>query len=184
MKAVVDYAKTNEGRAVLAEPLFLLKDGEAARIHAGERIPIPRRSVDQFGNVQVVDYQIEETGLTVDVSLREEAEDIASVEVTMVLNEILRFVEQVPVTSGSDFKTKTSLRSGGVYLIGRVDEQEHSKGGGLGFRFGKRERHGARSLQIWARAYRIGGDAQSAASGPSEQGLELLPPVLGQIEQG
>ena len=149
------------GKAVVAEPLFVLSDGEKGRIHSGQRVPVPRRTADQHGNVSTVDYQYETTGFTAEVELREDSREMCRIETTISINEIVRTFEGVPVTGGSEFSTKAVVRSGGVYLLGEIHEESDSVGRDGGLVFGKDESQFDRVLQVWLRVYRIEGDADA-----------------------
>jgi type II secretory pathway component GspD/PulD (secretin) len=187
LKGVLEAVRGQNGQAVVAEPLFVLADGEAASMHSGQRVPVPRRASDQHGNVSTVEFEYISTGFTCDVEVREESEQSCRLNTNITTNDIVRTVEGVPVTGGSELRTVSVLDSGGVYLIGEMREGGESVGRDGGLVFGQSTSKHDRVLQVWVRVYRIAGDAgaELAASGSSEpptraggvRSMGRLPPV-------
>lgn len=185
--ALMDLAKNRSSRWLVASPLFLLSDGATGEIHNGQQLRIPQRGIDQFGNAAVLSFEVVETGLTVTVAVRERGDQKAQLKVTGSIDRIENVVEGLPVVAGSRFTSDAVIRSGGVYLLNQVDEAESIAGTKGGLKWGHDRSDTARVLQVWCRAYRIGGSGVAArASGPSERApqpvvetFERLPKVKG-----
>ena len=144
---------------VEARPLLLLSDGERGRIRNGQRYPVARRSENiETGVISTIGYDYIDTGLSVDVTLRENSDNHANLVMNIRNAQVIDFVDgQVPVTVDEELRTTATIRSGGVYLLGSLDVAIDTKTkSGPGFTLAAgRNKSGALTL-IWARTYRVG----------------------------
>ena len=154
----VDEARDSE---VLAEPLFLLVDGEEARFRRGSRLPYRQDMVSQEGTVSSRTYAFVDSGLTIRVNLRERGPGLAWLSVDVISNEIEGYVdEQVPRLGDESFATKVLLRSGGVYLLGSLERCKTETGRETFLRVGAKDSVERRVLQVWGTAYAVNGDCR------------------------
>ena len=145
---------------VVAQPLFLLIDGESSSFTSGTSIPVPKRAVSNQGTVTTQSYETVNTGLSATVSLREMSTALVRCKVKVELGQVTGFVESAPIQAKDSFETVSVLAAGGVYLLGALDRSEATKdsSGPLPQFQGVRSRsEKASQIQIWARLFRIAG---------------------------
>ncbi|WP_261344303.1 type II and III secretion system protein [Gimesia alba] len=155
----------------MAEPMFMLADGEMGTFHRGDSVPVPKRSVSDQGVVSTTGYELIESGVSVDVLVREVTDSVVRLEVDLKLDEIVELLnDEAPFLSGETYRCKSLLRSGRVALIGSL-ERGRSKGVASKFlKWGSSDEREKSIVQVWARAYRVDltALANDEASGPSE----------------
>jgi hypothetical protein len=147
---------------VVAQPLFLLIDGESSSFSSGASIPVPKKAVSNQGTITTQSYEMVNTGLAATVSIREMSAAVVRCRVKVDLGQVTGFVESAPIQAKDSFETVSVLAAGGVYLLGALDRSETSKdsSGPLPQLQGVRSRSDkANQIQIWARLYRIAGPA-------------------------
>jgi Flp pilus assembly secretin CpaC len=166
--AVLRAAASHEGVEVVAQPLFVLGDGETAAFSRGEKIPIPRRSVSDQGTVTTTGFETVQTGLQVSATVRELRESATRLSVDVSMSDVARTVEadgvSAPVIKADTYKTQSEVISGGVYLLGSVERAGVTRSAAWPLRLGQKHQASNQVLQIWARAYRIAGPAQIGAA--------------------
>lgn len=141
---------------MMAEPLFSLSDGESASFIRGDTIPVPTRSVSDQGTVSVTGYQEIKTGVTVDVTVREQSVDLVRLEVDLTLNDVVELINgESPRTAGEEYSCKSLLRAGRVMLIGSLERRQKKQEFSQFLKYGKSDLRETNTVQIWARAYRI-----------------------------
>lgn len=171
--------------SVFCEPLFLLRDGETGEFVNGEQVPVPRKTVSGYGVVQTTGWDYQQTGVEVRATVREYDPRSAVLSVACEIGEIVRYIEDAPVTARRAWSGSAVVQAGGVYLLGNIEsgERSESQGGGLGGVLG-RSRSSA-GFQIWARVALVAGAVGGAPSGvPTSQPVERkrivvrFPPAL------
>lgn len=157
LTAILRAERERRGVRMVADPLFVLVDGEEGTFRNGERVPVPRRTVSPEGTVTTLEFQYEQTGLDLRVTLRDLGAGRAMATVDVELSDIVGFIENAPRVRNQQFHTQAVLATGGVYLLGalRRDDENHGTLGVLGTR--KTKADSEQVVQVWARAYRIGG---------------------------
>ncbi len=159
LDSVLKAARTLEKSAIVAQPLFVLGDGQDAKIVRGEKVPVPRRTVSNQGTVTTVGFDFVQTGYSTALHLREVGPESASLKVTTELSTITRFVESAPVTSIESLETVAVLESGGVYLLGSLERCDQVNKQTTWLLWGADNGHKARTLELWCRAYRVAAPA-------------------------
>jgi hypothetical protein len=157
--------------------MFIVSDGEKAAFVQGDRVPIPRRTVSPEGTVTTAGFDYVQTGVNVELTLRETDERAARVDVVVNMSDVKRFVEEAPVTGEEQFQTGAVIKAGGVYLLGTLVKDRSRGRNALGWQSQEYLTWEAQVVQVWAHTYRIGGAVQqSAASGhQGVQGAEVAP---------
>lgn len=156
LTGTIRAASTASDSTILSEPLFVLLDGETATINQGERVPIPRRTVSDSGTVTTVGYDFLQTGITLEVTIRDAGDGQARLGLDVDLSLISGFVEEAPIVNSLGGTTDAFLASGGSYLLlalRRDLEDGSSEGPGIPTLF--KSSTDASTFQVWARAYRI-----------------------------
>jgi len=152
--ALLSAAVGSSGSRIVAQPMFLLQDGQTARIQEGEVVPVPRRTVGETGVVSVTGYERIETGLVMSTNLRQQGQDDAQLSLDLTISQVTGFVGEAPITQQSTFVTIASVSRNGTFLIGQILRDKASKvttGTVIPTKFKWDE--GSSVLQIWARVY-------------------------------
>jgi type II secretory pathway component GspD/PulD (secretin) len=92
LDAVLQVAYSRDDVAVTAAPMFIVSDGEKAAFVQGDRVPIPRRTVSPEGTVTTAGFDYVQTGVNVELTLRETDERAARVDVVVNMSNVKRFV--------------------------------------------------------------------------------------------
>jgi type II secretory pathway component GspD/PulD (secretin) len=177
LDAVLQVAYSRDDVAVTAAPMFIVSDGEKASFVQGDRVPIPRRTVSPEGTVTTAGFDYVQTGVNVELTLRETAERAARVDVVVNMSDVKRFVEEAPVTGEERFQTGAVIKAGGVYLLGTLVKDRSRGRNALGWQSQEYLSWEAQVVQVWAHTYRIGGAVVTSAipSGEGVQGAEVAP---------
>lgn len=177
--AMIRAEDSYSSNRMMAEPLFSLTDGEKASFIRGDTIPVPQRTVTDQGTVSVTGYTQIQTGVTVDVMVREQNPELVRLQVDLILNDIVELINgESPRTTGETYSCKSLLRSGQVALIGSLERRRKKSVASQWFKYGNDSEKERTTVQIWARAYRIdmnemeGGDERR-----SEEPQTILPNI-------
>jgi hypothetical protein len=146
--------RDERGGHMVGEPMFLLADGEQGRLHKGSQTPVPHRAVSPEGTVTTTDYQMVETGVTVEVGLREVDRESVRLTVHMELTEVSAMLDGAPVVAGQRFEA-VSVVGAGVYLIGSMELQEVARSVGGVLQLSQRVQSQQGWLYLWAQVVPI-----------------------------
>jgi len=160
LTSVLKASATSQDIRIVAQPLFLLLDGESSKFSSGISIPIPKRVVSDQGTVTTQGYEFVNSGLDCDASIREVSAQLVRFKVAVELGQLQGFVEQAPIRSKDRFETVAVLASGGVYLLGSLsrDERAHSTSGPVAMLPTNKKRDAKMGqVQVWAKVFRVAG---------------------------
>jgi type II secretory pathway component GspD/PulD (secretin) len=172
LDAVLQIANVRDDVKVTAAPMFLLLDGTKSDFTQGDRVPIPRRTVSNEGTVTTSGYDYVQTGVQVEVALREANPQAARLDVMVSLSDIKRFVGEAPVTGEERFTTAAVVNAGGVYMLGTLVKDRRGAQKKLGWQSGEYLRDDTQVVQVWCQTYRIEGGFQA----PEQPPAPVLPP--------
>lgn len=141
---------------VVAQPMFLLGDGETSEHVRGQRVPIPKRAVSDQGTVTTQGFEYVQTGLVCKVSLREVRAESARLSLDVSMSDVVRLVENAPITREDRYTTTAEVQSGGVYLVGSLVRQSDNDKTLGGFQRRYAQDRSDTVLQVWAQAFRVG----------------------------
>lgn len=190
LDALLRVARRDEAASMVCERCFFLGDGDSGRMIRGERIPVPRKVVTDQGTVSTQGYDFIQTGVQMDVQLREVTEGSARISGSVSLSRVTGYVENAPVVINEEMDVTGTLASGGVYLIRAMEQRDQAKRWQTGLKLGQGTDDDTRYLQLWARIVRVGGGgvgsqevdfpalAGSETDAPAGDGPELLPAVV------
>ena len=141
-----------------AAPMLLLRDGTQGIWKDGERVPIPRKSVSQYGVITVTGYDYQNTGFNVTAVVRESIRG-GRLQLQIDMSEIQSYVNEAPLTTQNVYNIDVDLQPGKPYLIGELNT----------FKVLNKQRNilmlsddrGKTVLQVWAQLYRLGSDSTS-----------------------
>lgn len=162
-----------DARTLATSRLYCL-DGRSARSDFGQRTPVPVRSVSSEGTVSTLRYEQVETGVILQVAVRELPTGAAMFSLAPEVSAVTGFVDEAPIISQSRVQVDAILESGGVLVVGGLETLDASDalGGGGGLALGARSRSqsASRSVVVVIRAQRV------RAAGPSGGGRSLASP--------
>lgn len=156
--ALLQSVHDSSDSRVVAQPLLIMRDGSTSTIRRGEDLRLAKRSTSPYGTSEITGYEIVPTGLTIVATLRDDTAKAAGLNLKLDLSSISGYQDNLPIITTQGIESQTSLVTGGVYLLGSLEASmlSHSLAGSpLPLLFG-RDRS-AYTLQVWAKAYRIGG---------------------------
>lgn len=158
LSAVLVAAKTDEGVALVAAPLFVLRDGAKGRMADGDELRLARKTVSDQGTVTTTGFDTVQTGLEVDVEVRDLGQGRARLGLSTSLSTVVAIgAEGQPTINRQAFRTEAVVASGGVYLLGALERSQvaESVSGPLWARLESSSTQ--RSVLLWARVARVGG---------------------------
>jgi type II secretory pathway component GspD/PulD (secretin) len=171
LDAVLQVAHSRSDVSVTASPMFLLCDGSTGEFVQGDRVPVPKRTVSDAGTVTISGYEFIQTGVEVNMTLREMSPESARVDLEVGMSDLKRLVEEAPVTGEERFKTSAVVQASGVYLIGTLVKDRRQRENSLGWQSGSYSADSSQVVQVWLQSYRIG----------SEFSLRPMLPDSGQV---
>ncbi|MEM7455096.1 MAG: hypothetical protein AAF456_12165 [Planctomycetota bacterium] len=160
-------AAENSDADLVAEPMFLLSDGETATYQRLESIPFRTITRNNSNAVQEVIEQVDflEVGFDSEIGLRETGPESAAVEVRIDNSSVIEFNGELPPTTAREsYVSEVPIGAGAVYLVGAYESNERRRSQSLGFRRQHLDEARRRVYQVWLRAYRISGSGVSARS--------------------
>ncbi|TWT86782.1 Bacterial type II and III secretion system protein [Pseudobythopirellula maris] len=158
LDAILQVAYTRDDVGISAAPMFLVSDGETSRFVQGDRVPLPRRSTSPEGTVTTEGYDYVQTGVQVELTLRETGERSAKIDLDLAMSDIKELVNgEAPVTGEESFVTTSIVQAGGVYLLGTLAKDRLQDRRELGLATGHDQTAAFQVLQVWLQCYRIGG---------------------------
>ena len=137
---------------LFASPMLVLRDGVNGTWSDGQRVPIPKRSVSDYGTVTTTGFDYINTGLEVNVNCKESKLG-ASLQLNISLSDIQSYVEGNPLTSQTKVNVDTEVIPNKIYLLSELqrysllDREEKSA------LFSRNK--GKSIIQVWGRVYKI-----------------------------
>lgn len=185
LDAILRLANNRDDVAVVASPMLCINDGEAAQFVQGDKVPYQTTTIDADTNVSTISYQMIQTGLTVDVKLREQSKSSARLDLQVKLSDIKAAPADRPPTTGEEsLQTISIVEAGGVYLLGSMARERRSQADAIGWQTGQYEKLNSQVVQVWCEAFRVGGPVRPGDSGAyrNSDTKALNPPPSGQRE--
>lgn len=160
LTSVLKASNTTQDVKIVAQPLFLLLDGETSKFASGVSIPLPKKVVSDQGTVTTQGYEYVNTGLDCQTSIREMSSQLIRITVSVDLGQLQGFVGEAPIQSKEHFETVAVLASGGVYLLGALNQNEQTKslkGMISALPTTKTNDEKKAQVQVWAKVFRVAG---------------------------
>lgn len=137
---------------LFASPMFVLRDGVIGKWSDGQRVPIPKRSVSDYGTVTTTGFEYINTGLEVQASCKEITNG-ASLKLDISMSDIQSYVDGNPLTSQTKVNIDLDLVPNKIYLLSELqrysllDREEKTA------LFSRNK--GKSIIQVWGRVYKI-----------------------------
>lgn len=178
LKSVLQFANEKGRSGVLAEPLFLLVDGEEGILNRTRRVPVENSVVDPRSGAISRNYTFTEVGLQFRLTLRELNWKTARASIFISLGDVEAQGEEgrPPITRQQEMTLSADMTAGGVYLVGalRDGNSESSQKGGL--KLGGVNRAEQTETLVFARVARVGGAVVDEAEREAQGNSRLRPP--------
>ena len=158
LNAILRTAKRKEDLAVLTEPMFILVDGGEANIADGDELRVPRFSITDEGTQSVTGFEIVQTGLVINVGIRDLGSSRAQLSLSTSISSVVGFVEgNLPTINRQSYRTNAVIRSGGVYLLGALTRTSSLQAVDGILSMVEENDESKQNVLVFARAYRISG---------------------------
>ncbi len=135
---------------LVSAPLMLIRDGSSAEWYDGITIPVPQYSISQYGVRTVSGYKDYKAGFSLLCKIRETLHGCI-LECKYESSNIVGYTESIPHLSKSSLHFNTEIRSGRIYLVGELMNDQRNNSLTNVFQFGKDDSY--TKVQIWCRAY-------------------------------
>lgn len=165
LDAVLNAAEEQTDTKLVVEHLALIRDGVEHTFFEGTEYPVRVQRTSNEGTATTTDVTFVSTGLDITGNLREFTAETARLNVKIDLSEVISVVDGfAPQTGVTRFDAETIVQSGGVYLLRSHRTTNQSLVNSALLRPGLREEDRARTVQLWARARRVGGPVNERTS--------------------
>lgn len=167
LKSVLQFSNEKGRGGVVAEPLFLLVDGEESTVDRTRKVPYESSTISPQSGTIVKSYTFQQVGLIFKVKLRELNWDSARATIFVSIGDIESQGTEgrPPTTRQQEMTVSADMKAGGVYLVGalRDGSSEDTQQGGL--KFGGKTRGEVGQTLVFARVARIGSPLPGAEAG-------------------
>lgn len=138
---------------LFASPMFILRDGVKGSWSDGQRVPVPQKTVSDYGTISTTGFTYIDTGLNVDVTVKESKLG-AFLESTISLSDIKSYVEGNPVTSQTKVNIALDVVPNKIYLLSELQRYSLLDREEKTLLFSRNK--GKSVIQVWGRVYRCG----------------------------
>ena len=186
LSAVLDsaiYANRARGAfSAVYAPMVISLDGEPVTMHSGRTYRYQKFTTSQYGVSSADGISSVTDGLQLNMLVRESGREDAILDLSLSLSTVEGELNGLPVTAERTLKTRAQVRSGGFYVLGRLEYENISRNKSVGVMQWLKD-HGRtdQRVYVFARVYRIqslkgefatlaGGSAAEGGRGPLARG--------------
>jgi len=159
LRMILKASREDTRVTVRSEQTFLLGDGQTAVFSDGQRVPVPKRIINESGASITEDFETVQTGIVTEITARDLGKDSIRLEVKGEVTEIVGFVEESPMVTGRNIETRADVVNGGVYLLAAIDQTAKGRTRNQFLTNVFRKSDERNVLQVWARVHRVAGPA-------------------------
>lgn len=168
--AVLTATDEQTDAELVIEHLAIIRDGEGHQFFEGDQFPVRVQRVSDEGTATTTDVSFVDTGVTLGAELREYSRDEARLAVEVNLSEVVAVIDGfAPQTSVTRFDVEAIVESAGVYLLRSHKTARRNTRRSRLLSIGRRDEDRVRTLQLWARAMRVGGPPEQTSDVRSER---------------
>ena len=153
-EAIVNSDFSSNFSKLLYSPMYLLREGTYAEWFDGEVVPIPLKSVTEYGVVEITGYEYIDTGFTLKIGVSESLNG-ALIDLDLTNSRVSTYVEEAPQVKTTKLNQKINIESGKIYLMGELNNVKVMENQSKFFMFEDSEINDV--IQVWGRFYRIQG---------------------------
>lgn len=137
---------------IYSSPMLLVREGSESSWKNGRRVPIPRKTVSDYGTVTTSGYDYVDVGFSVRCSvISSRVGGLLDIEISK--SDIESYVESAPVTAQNVYKIKVDLKPLTPYLLGELQLFKDLNSQDEVLMLGKSK--GKSVVQLWGQIYRI-----------------------------
>lgn len=155
---LISVLNTSNFADIYSSPMLLCRDGQVSKWQDGQRVPIPKKVVSDYGTVTTTGFDYVDTGFSVDASVKQSRIG-GRLALKIEMSDIKSYVEYAPVTTQSVYQIDVDLVPDKAYLLGELSTfkvLDTTKN--LGF---LSQDKGKSVIQLWGQIYRIKGNLQA-----------------------
>lgn len=138
-----------------ASPMLLCRDGQKAVWKNGQKVPIPRKTVSDYGTVTVSGYDYVDVGFNVEVQISDSKKGSGYLQMTISKSDIESYVDEAPVTSQNVYTASLNMIQFKPYLLGELQMFKDMSGQKDIFTLSQDK--GKSVVQVWGQLYKING---------------------------
>jgi hypothetical protein len=153
--AVLRAEATDSQSRGFASPFLILGDGETSTLSDGRLYPYRTRSVSDQGTSTDSGISTLDVSTTITATCREVSDERARLDLTVSLSEAEGEVDGLPLVRNSKVDFAADVKSGRVYLLGRLETLDESEAKTSWLQFARSKSINARHLEVWGRVYRV-----------------------------
>lgn len=178
LSAVLDsalYANRARGAfSAVYAPMVISLDGEPVTMHSGRTYRYQKFTTSQYGVSSADGISSVTDGLQLNMLVRESGREDAILDLSLSLSTVEGELNGLPVTAERTLKTRAQVRSGGFYVLGRLEYENISRNKSVGVMQWLKD-HGRtdQRVYVFARVYRIQslkGEFATLAGGSAAEG--------------
>ncbi len=132
-----DFVKNSTDAQTLAKPQLRISEGERARLHIGERVPIPVTSFNSANTVgsnivPITSFQYQDVGIRIEIEPRVHHNEEISLQITVEVSNVAGEVGDQPIIGTRTIETSIRLKDGETnFLAGLIRSDETNSESGV-----------------------------------------------------
>ena len=130
-KAVLDFLREKTDSKIISNPSVVAMDNEESVMSAGQTVPVPKIQRGLGGQGDMVTFDYKEVNIQLNVTPHLSENDIISMYVNPVIEEITGWVEldknRAPITSKRTVNSIVTVRSGETVVIGGLMKNQRER---------------------------------------------------------
>ena len=136
-----------------ASPMLFVREASESKWSDGDVVPIPQKSVSQYGTTTTTGFAYVNTGLNVTAYCAESSKG-AYIKLNISLSEITGYVEYAPIQKSVSYVFESDVVSGKLYLLGELSQVTDLFRQDQTFDFSGSA--GKSTVQLWGKVYKLG----------------------------
>ena len=132
-----DFVKNSTDAQTLAKPQLRISEGERARLHIGDRVPIPVTSFNSANTVgsnivPITSFQYQDVGIRIEIEPRVHHNEEISLQITVEVSNVAGEVGDQPIIGTRTIETTIRLKDGETnFLAGLIRSDETNSESGV-----------------------------------------------------
>ena len=134
---IFDFVKNSTDAQTLAKPQLRISEGERARLHIGDRVPIPVTSFNSANTVgsnivPITSFQYQDVGIRIEIEPRVHHNEEISLQITVEVSNVAGEVGDQPIIGTRTIETTIRLKDGETnFLAGLIRSDETNSESGV-----------------------------------------------------
>lgn len=163
LDSLLDSSFGSSNAELISQPLILAIDGVPTKIHVGQSLPIPLKTVSNEGTVTTTGYQYIQTGLLIDLVISQSGQQEGLLKLDLDHSSLDGYQDGAPITTNNKISTQTICLSGGTYLLALLNQTGNEGHSDIGSKLASLNiGKSSKVYTVFARVYRIQPKGDSA----------------------